>query len=233
MHKSRAFILRLSLSGRSDLEQQRAIAAKQIRQSRSNARRKANESKSQQLSDDRTYRILFHCVPVSDSIDFFSLSIAELLRLQLQGLRTQRLDSEKHCTELVKRLKITHLKISQGRKEGQRSALSSTTELPVPSRLARDLWKKKYYKEKKKSSPLEGQVTALKADLEAQRQRILQTIENQSNHSKESETPVRKQSILEATRTRYEIDGVRDRVEQAQLRLAAEMKVNQTKTPDL
>ena len=177
------------LSESSDSEQESVPSSKQRRQSRrSKPKWKASDSTRQSLADNRTCR-----VPVSDSIDLSSFVLAESLRLQLQELRTQRLDSEKHCTELIRNLKITHAKITQSRKEG----LTSVCHLPPlnvvrASRLARDLWKKKYYKEKKKSPPLEGQVTALNADLEARRQKILQTIEKGRNHSAESETRVRK-----------------------------------------
>lgn len=63
--------------------------------------------------------------------------------------------------------------------------------------VARDMWKKRYFLEKKKSPPLEERVAQLKSELESIHQRTTQTIDAEAKHAaqtgyaKESENAVR------------------------------------------
>ena len=62
---------------------------------------------------------------------------------------------------------------------------------------ARDMWKKKYFQEKKKTSPLEDRVAQLKTDVDFHHGKTVQIIENESKHAtqvgavKEAELGVR------------------------------------------
>jgi len=61
------------------------------------------------------------------------------------------------------------------------------------------MWKKKYFQEKKKTSPIEGKVTQLKTDLDLIHSKIIQIIDNECKHSaqvgclRDAETGVRRQ----------------------------------------
>ena len=48
---------------------------------------------------------------------------------------------------------------------------------------ARDMWKKKYFQEKKKTPSIEDRVSELKNDLEFLHSKTMQTIDNESKHS--------------------------------------------------
>jgi hypothetical protein len=49
--------------------------------------------------------------------------------------------------------------------------------------LARDMWKKKYFIEKKKTPPLEERLTLLKTDLEQIHKKTVQTIDAEAKHA--------------------------------------------------
>jgi hypothetical protein len=49
--------------------------------------------------------------------------------------------------------------------------------------LARDMWKKKYFMEKKKTPPLEERVALLRADLEQIHKKTVQTIDAEAKHA--------------------------------------------------
>jgi hypothetical protein len=49
--------------------------------------------------------------------------------------------------------------------------------------LARDMWKKKYFVEKKKTPPLEERVILLKNDLEQTHKKTVQIIEGEAKHA--------------------------------------------------
>ena len=72
---------------------------------------------------------------------------------------------------------------SNHRPTRRRSGVREMNPLSFDLVAARDMWKKKYYAEKKKTPALEDQQRQLKLDLEQIQQRILQTVENESKHS--------------------------------------------------
>lgn len=109
------------------------------------------------------------------------------------------------------------------------------------------MWKKKYFQEKKKTSPVDDRSTQLKADLDLIHDKIIQIIDNESKHSgqvgvaKEAEIGVRKRKfsliliknlyfflknlILQKTRAQYEIENIRHQIDQAKLKLTTDIKV--------
>ncbi|CAF3649938.1 unnamed protein product [Rotaria sordida] len=134
----------------------------------------------------------------------------ETLRARLQELRARRADLEKIREEVIKHLKNIHNRITLRRKE------------------ARDMWKKKYFFEKKKTPPLEERVMLLKNELEQIHNKTIQTIDGEAKHAmqigytKEAEIG---NYIVQITRTHHNIQDIRHQVEQAKLRLTTDVKL--------
>lgn len=99
---------------------------------------------------------------------------------------------------MIKNLKYVHQRVTLRRKEGWNQFVFFPSSLTFANLLlARDMWKKKYFQEKKKTPPVEEKVTQLKADLDFTHSKVLQTIDNECKHSaqagciREAETGVR------------------------------------------
>jgi hypothetical protein len=105
--------------------------------------------------------------------------LAEALRVRLQELRARRADLEKIREDVIKHLKNIHNRITLRRKEGK----SIFVELFYRLFLARDMWKKKYFIEKKKTPPLEERVALFRADLEQTHKKTVQTIDAEAKHA--------------------------------------------------
>ncbi|UJR16114.1 hypothetical protein I4U23_003026 [Adineta vaga] len=87
------------------------------------------------------------------------------LRIRLHDARTRRIDLEKARDDSVHQLKSLHHRLTSRRQE------------------ARDLWKKKYYQEKKRTGPIELQSTQSTAELERLHKKTEQTIETEYKHA--------------------------------------------------
>lgn len=134
----------------------------------------------------------------------------ESLRLRLQELRKGRYDLEKVRDEIIKNLKYVHQRVTLRRKE------------------ARDMWKKKYFQEKKKTPPIEGQITQLKTDLDLIHSKIIQIIDNECKHSAQAGCVHEAETgnlILQILRTQYETQNTRQQLDQAKLRLTTDLKL--------
>ncbi|CAF0756493.1 unnamed protein product [Rotaria sordida] len=134
----------------------------------------------------------------------------EHLRTRLQELQTSRVDLEKIQSEVIKNLKYMHSRITLRRRE------------------ARDMWKKKYFQEKKKTSSLEEQSTQLKTELDQINKKILDIMGKESKHSaqighlKSAEVG---DFILQITRIQQEILDIRHQIDLAKLRLTTDIKL--------
>ncbi|CAM4769385.1 unnamed protein product [Rotaria magnacalcarata] len=134
----------------------------------------------------------------------------ETLRARLQELRARRIDLEKLREEVIKHLKNIHNRITLRRKE------------------ARDMWKKKYFVEKKKTPTLEEHVLLLKTELDQIHKRTIQTIDGEAKHA--TQVGYTKEAdvgnlIVQVTRTHHDIQDIRHQVEQAKLRLTTDVKL--------
>lgn len=136
----------------------------------------------------------------------------ERMRLQdkLEEARSQRKDMEKAREELVKRAKQLQNRTQQRRNQ------------------ARDVWKKKYFEEKKRTNPLEEQSSKLRSELENLHRRIMSQLEG----SKGEPTPrgVEKPSQasnmkIHATKLQHTIEELQRKVDNIKMKLAAEMKL--------
>ena len=108
--------------------------------------------------------------------------LAEILRARLQELRARRADLEKIREEIIKHLKSIHNRITLRRKEGS-SIFPFFYVLEFRSFAARDMWKKKYFNEKKKTPPLEERMMLLRSDLEQIHKKTVQTIDIEAKHA--------------------------------------------------
>nr|XP_034312306.1 spermatogenesis-associated protein 1 isoform X14 [Crassostrea gigas] len=143
--------------------------------------------------------------------------IKERLMKELEAAREARRAVEKQREELVKKAKLMQTKTQNRRNH------------------ARDLWKKRYFEEKKKTPPLEEQCNRLRHELDIIHRKLMNTLEGPS---KEKSTrlgdlkPSQKNNYkIQATRLTHEIDDMRRRLENAKMKLTAEMKLrNQAET---
>uniref|UniRef100_A0A8W8J9F1 Spermatogenesis-associated protein 1 C-terminal domain-containing protein n=1 Tax=Magallana gigas TaxID=29159 RepID=A0A8W8J9F1_MAGGI len=134
----------------------------------------------------------------------------ERLMKELEAAREARRAVEKQREELVKKAKLMQTKTQNRRNH------------------ARDLWKKRYFEEKKKTPPLEEQCNRLRHELDIIHRKLMNTLEGPS---KEKSTrlgdlkPSQKNNYkIQATRLTHEIDDMRRRLENAKMKLTAEMK---------
>ncbi|CAF0788679.1 unnamed protein product [Rotaria sp. Silwood1] len=132
----------------------------------------------------------------------------ESLRNRLQELKTNRIDLEKTHGEVIKNLKYVHSRITLRRGE------------------ARDMWKKKYFQEKKKTASIEEQSTQLKTELDQINKKILDIIDKESKHSAQTgHLKSAEDFILQITHTQQEILDIRHQLDLAKLRLTTDIKL--------
>ncbi|CAF2401003.1 unnamed protein product [Rotaria sp. Silwood2] len=134
----------------------------------------------------------------------------ESLRTRLQELKIHRIDLEKTHGEVIKNLKYMHSRITLRRRD------------------ARDMWKKKYFQEKKKTSSIEEQPTQLKTELDEINKKILDIIDKESKHSAQMghvKLAEVGDFMLQVTRIQQEILDIRHQIDLAKLRLTTDIKV--------
>ncbi|KAL4236525.1 spermatogenesis-associated C-terminus [Mactra antiquata] len=147
----------------------------------------------------------------------------ELLK-ELEKAKEARKASERMREELVK-----HAKQMQTKTQNKRNH-------------ARDLWKKRYFEEKKKTGPLEEQCNRLRHELDIIHKKLLTTLEgpkekatklNELKPANKVGSPGRPLNNfkIQATRLQHEIEDIRRRVDHAKMKLTSEMKLrNQAET---
>ncbi|XP_065923650.1 zinc finger CCCH domain-containing protein 13 isoform X6 [Magallana gigas] len=148
--------------------------------------------------------------------------IKERLMKELEAAREARRAVEKQREELVKKAKLMQTKTQNRRNHDMMNVFD-----------ARDLWKKRYFEEKKKTPPLEEQCNRLRHELDIIHRKLMNTLEGPS---KEKSTrlgdlkPSQKNNYkIQATRLTHEIDDMRRRLENAKMKLTAEMKPRPTR----
>ncbi|CAF1593224.1 unnamed protein product [Rotaria magnacalcarata] len=135
---------------------------------------------------------------------------AESLRIRLQELRTERMDLEKTHNDVIRKLKHIHSRITLRRRE------------------ARDMWKKKYYRERKKTVPLEESSVQLKRDLDQINTKIVQSIDSESKQAAQAGNAKLAEMgslVLQITRFQNEIQNIRNQIDLAKLRLTTDIKL--------
>ncbi|ELT88991.1 hypothetical protein CAPTEDRAFT_149845 [Capitella teleta] len=140
---------------------------------------------------------------------------AKILR-ELEELREGRVKMEQDREEMVKRIKGLQGKSSTRRNQ------------------ARDVWKKKYFDEKKRTPAHEEKTNKLRQELENLHRRIMSTMEGNSDgktprHGGDPSTaasnPKESNLKIQATKYQHELDELHRKVENIKMRLTAEMKL--------
>ncbi|CAF5151146.1 unnamed protein product, partial [Rotaria magnacalcarata] len=129
---------------------------------------------------------------------------------RLQELRTERMDLEKTHNDVIRKLKHIHSRITLRRRE------------------ARDMWKKKYYRERKKTVPLEESSVQLKRDLDQINTKIVQSIDSESKQAAQAGNAKLAEMgslVLQITRFQNEIQNIRNQIDLAKLRLTTDIKL--------
>ncbi|XP_048758697.1 spermatogenesis-associated protein 1-like isoform X21 [Ostrea edulis] len=148
----------------------------------------------------------------------------ERLLKELEAAREARRAVEKQREELVKKAKLMQTKTQNRRNHDMMNIFD-----------ARDIWKKRYFEEKKKTPPLEEQCNRLRHELDIIHRKLMNTLEGPSKDKSTKHgdlKPSQKNNYkIQATRLTHEIDDMRRRLENAKMKLTAEMKLrNQAET---
>ncbi|CAF0852734.1 unnamed protein product, partial [Didymodactylos carnosus] len=145
------------------------------------------------------------------------LENSEVLKKRLFELRSRRDELEKLREESIRRLRSVHNRISLRRKEEFLYYL-----------LARAMWKKRYFNEKKKMPPLEGRIHHLQTDLSQTQNKTIINMDQESKHA--AQTGFLKEAEIgsihvERAKIQHDIQDVRYLVDQAKLRLTTDIKL--------
>ncbi|XP_076440651.1 uncharacterized protein LOC143280051 isoform X2 [Babylonia areolata] len=130
---------------------------------------------------------------------------------EIEEARETRQMTEKEREELVKKAKALQTKTQNRRNQ------------------ARDTWKKRYFEEKKKTPPLEEQTNRLKEELEGLHRKLMTVLEGpkEKNIKLGDSRPSQKNNyVIQCTRLQHDIDDLKRRIENAKMKLTAEMKIN-------
>lgn len=112
--------------------------------------------------------------------------LAESLQARLEQIRNERLNLEKTHNDIIRKLRQMHGRITSRRREGLIDLLLFVCLNSKSLSLARDMWKKKYYRERKKTLPLEENSALLKTELSQINTKIMQSIENEAKQAAHS-----------------------------------------------
>ncbi|XP_046566993.1 spermatogenesis-associated protein 1-like isoform X9 [Haliotis rubra] len=129
---------------------------------------------------------------------------------ELENAREGRKHTEKEREELVKKAKMLQNKTQNRRNH------------------ARDIWKKRYFEEKKKTAPLEEQTNRLKHELDSIHRKLMSALEGPKEKNirlGEPKPSLKNNYIILCTKLQHEIEDLRRRVENAKMKLTAEMKL--------
>ncbi|KAL8625719.1 hypothetical protein ACOMHN_043994 [Nucella lapillus] len=135
---------------------------------------------------------------------------------EIEKAQESRQMTEKEREDLVKRAKTLQMKTQNRRNQ------------------ARDIWKKRYFEEKKKTPPLEEQTNRLKEELDALHRKLMAVLEGpkEKNVKLGDNRPSQKNNyVIQCTRLQHDIEDLKRRIENAKMKLTAEMKLrNQAET---
>ncbi|XP_071799381.1 uncharacterized protein [Asterias amurensis] len=159
-------------------------------------------------------------------------SEGERILAQVQEMQDRRYLLESEREELMRFAKTLQSRMIDRRNKDEDGGESGGgTMRPV-----RDLWKKRYFEEKKKTNPLEEQVNRLRGQLDQQHRKLLSHLEGRGAYQKGApriNAPPSKKNdhkIL-IIKTKHSIEDLRRRVENSKMKLTSEIKLrNQAET---
>ncbi|XP_066298188.1 caldesmon-like [Branchiostoma lanceolatum] len=137
---------------------------------------------------------------------------------ELERIREERKIAEKKREEMVKKAKQLQSKTQHRRNQ------------------ARDIWKKRYFEEKKKTTPLEENCNRLRAELDMTHRKLMSKLEGDRDGKRRfnvnTDPPSSKNNQkVQLTRIQHELDDLKEKVENAKMKLTSEMKLrNQAET---
>ncbi|XP_078574932.1 spermatogenesis-associated protein 1-like isoform X6 [Branchiostoma floridae x Branchiostoma japonicum] len=137
---------------------------------------------------------------------------------ELERIREERKNAEKKREEMVKKAKQLQNKTQHRRNQ------------------ARDIWKKRYFEEKKKTTPLEENCNRLRAELDMTHRKLMSKLEGDKDGKRRfnvnTDPPSSKNNQkVQLTRIQHELDDLKEKVENAKMKLTSEMKLrNQAET---
>ncbi|EDO46192.1 predicted protein [Nematostella vectensis] len=141
--------------------------------------------------------------------------VIEELRGELRRAKNERVDLEKQREQKVRRAKTLQTQTMQKRNQ------------------SKNIWKKKFFDEKRKTAPLEEQVNRLRYETEVQHQAMLSFLETKKDReggakggSELDKTPSQKSNqLILLARLQNEVEDLRRKVEETKMMLASEMKL--------
>uniref|UniRef100_H2XJY5 Spermatogenesis-associated protein 1 C-terminal domain-containing protein n=1 Tax=Ciona intestinalis TaxID=7719 RepID=H2XJY5_CIOIN len=140
----------------------------------------------------------------------------EKLWSELQRARTDRRNAENKRQELVRQAKMTTSKMNQKRTS------------------VRDIWKKKFFEQKKKTMPLTDVSNRLQQEYNKLHHRLVSVMEGQKalGQQKVQVLPittvlpsVKNNTKIQVTRFQHDIDNLRQKIEDAKIKLTGEIKL--------
>lgn len=130
---------------------------------------------------------------------------------QLQAARQERMDKEKEREAMIKRARSLQAKTYDRRYK------------------SRDYWKKRYFDEKKKTVPLEDQVSRVRNQLEVMHRKLLNHLEGKKSKPGAAAVkgpPSKKNDHkIAILKMQHELDEIRSKVDNSRMKLTAEVKL--------
>ncbi|KAJ7383025.1 spermatogenesis-associated C-terminus [Desmophyllum pertusum] len=138
----------------------------------------------------------------------------EELKAQLRKAKNARVDTEKERESKVRRAKMLQNQMLQKRNQ------------------SKNIWKKRFFEEKRKTAALEEQVNRLRHEVDAQHKALMSYLENKEREGNKpgqaggdfkspSEKTNQRMSLV---RLQHEVEELRRRIEELKIKLTAEMK---------
>ncbi|KAM4547880.1 spermatogenesis-associated protein 1 [Odontesthes bonariensis] len=101
---------------------------------------------------------------------------------------------------------------------------------------ARDSWKKKYFETKKATAPLEDNLKNIRQELETFYNKLLHQLQARENRGKprrQGRSSIKNELIIQIMTENYEIDDLKRKVEDAKMKLTAEIKLRKQAATEL
>lgn len=137
----------------------------------------------------------------------------EELKAELRKAKSTRVEMEKERESKVRRAKMLQNQMMQKRNQ------------------SKNIWKKKFFEEKRKTAALEEQVNRLRHEVDAQHKTLMSYLESKERESGRPQAGVDFKSPSEKTnqrmtlaRLQHEVEELRRRIEELKAKLTAEMK---------
>lgn len=137
----------------------------------------------------------------------------EELKAELRKAKSTRVEMEKERESKVRRAKMLQNQMMQKRNQ------------------SKNIWKKKFFEEKRKTAALDEQVNRLRHEVDAQHKTLMSYLESKERESGRPQAGVDVKSPSEKTnqrmtlaRLQHEVEELRRRIEELKAKLTAEMK---------